>query len=383
MQNEEIKQILGTFSQVSGTLMNPSLEALKKAGGRIMGYTCSVVPEEIMIAAGLMPFRLRGSMSDGTDLADQYFTSWNCSFPRHCFNLALQGQYDFLDGLVVAGTCDTMRYVYDNWKKGPLNTPLLFQLNMPHVSGKVMSSYFRDELAGFRSWLQTAFSVSLTDDRIWEAIRLCNRTRSLQQALYGLRKSNCPPITASDIVSVMVAGVSLPKEAYNADLAKLLNALQDQPVEQQHYRARILLIGSGGDDRIITSMAENLGATVVSDHTCFGGKLNYQTIPETSQDPLQAIADYHILTRPFCPKIGGAYEIRKQVVLDLIREYRIDGFIGQRMGCCDCWSGELFSLREDLKAEGIPGLILEREYIPDSEGQMETRIQAFIETLTN
>ena len=55
--------------------------------------------------------------------------------------------------------------------------------------------------------------------------------------------------------------------------------------------------------------------------------------------------------------------------------------LGQRLGCCDTWGGELYILKDDLKDAGIPSLMIVREYVPDSEGQLATRIQAFIETV--
>jgi benzoyl-CoA reductase/2-hydroxyglutaryl-CoA dehydratase subunit BcrC/BadD/HgdB len=381
MPVKEPSSPLEKFRAVAARLNNPSVEQHKSNGGKVAGYFCSVVPEEILIAGGILPFRIRGAMSKTTDMADEYFTSWNCSFPRHCFNLALSGEYGFLDGLVVAGSCDTIRFTYDNWRKSPIKTPFIHLLNVPHVSGEAMTGYFRDELTRFRSALETAFCITIKDEAIWDAIRLCNRTRKLHQALYAFRKQDNSPISGAQIASVMIAAGSLPKEEYNTDLEALLEILSSIPVKSQKPQARMMLVGSGGDDSIIADIVEDLGAMVVNDLTCFGGQIKYEMVPETSGDPLEALATYQIMTKPFCPKIGGAYPLRRDVILNMMREYRADGLIGQRFGCCDPWSGELYTLRDDLKAAGFPSLILEREYIPDSLGQLNTRIQAFIETI--
>jgi benzoyl-CoA reductase/2-hydroxyglutaryl-CoA dehydratase subunit BcrC/BadD/HgdB len=120
---------------------------------------------------------------------------------------------------------------------------------------------------------------------------------------------------------------------------------------------------------------------VVNDQTCFGGKVKYRGIDENGSDPLGAIAGYQIMDRPFCPKIGGAHALRTRVLLDAARDFKVDGIVGQRLGCCDSWGGEFYLLRQELKEAGIPSLMIEREYIPDSRGQLSTRVQAFIETL--
>jgi len=179
----------------------------------------------------------------------------------------------------------------------------------------------------------------------------------------------------------MVAGVSMPKNEYNADLKQLISDLEALPSGNEKYSARLMVVGSCGDDDVMSSIAEEQGAIVVTDQTCFGGKLKYGSVDETAADPLEALANYQILTRPFCAKVGGAYPLRVKVIIEAAKEFGVDGVLGQRLGCCDTWGGELYTLKDDLKDAGIPSLMIEREYIPDSKGQLATRIQAFIETV--
>jgi len=98
-------------------LMNPAIEEWKAAGGKVVGYFCSHVPVEVLTAAGVLPFRMRGTGSTGTELADASFSSINCSFPKHTFNQALRGEFDFLDGLICISSYDHVRRVYDKWKQ--------------------------------------------------------------------------------------------------------------------------------------------------------------------------------------------------------------------------------------------------------------------------
>jgi benzoyl-CoA reductase subunit C len=374
-------QVLDKFSRIAGTLKSTSIDDFKSKGGKVVGYFCSFIPEEIFIAAGLLPFRIRGTGSESTERADEYFTSWNCSFPRHCFNQALIGNYDFLDGFVIGASCDTIRHVYENWKHSPLKTPFVYLLNSPHVSGEIMADYFRKELVKMKEAIEKQFNAKITNNKLWDAVKLCNETRTLQQKIYDLRKSPHPPISGTDMVAVMVAGSSMLKTEYNADLKTLLGELEIIPAGENTYSARLMLVGSCGDDTIMSEIAEEQGAVIVTDHTCFGGKLKYKGVAETGGDPLAAIAQYQFLERPFCAKIGGAYELRAQVIIETAREFNVDGIIGQRLGCCDVWGGELFTLRDELKNAGIPSLMIEREYVPDSRGQLSTRVQAFIETI--
>jgi len=89
------------LSEVAQILANEETRGWKDKGNKVVGYFCCSMPEEIITAAGMLPFRIRGTGSEGTELADTFFSSINCSFPRHAFNMALKGEYNFLDGLAI------------------------------------------------------------------------------------------------------------------------------------------------------------------------------------------------------------------------------------------------------------------------------------------
>ncbi len=83
-------KLLQEFSEMADVLENPATRGWKGQERRVMGYFCSAIPEEIFTAAGFLPFRMRATGSTSTELSDSYFSNLNCSFVRHCFNVALQ-----------------------------------------------------------------------------------------------------------------------------------------------------------------------------------------------------------------------------------------------------------------------------------------------------
>ena len=143
-----------------------------------------------------------------------------------------------------------------------------------------------------------------------------------------------------------------------------------------------MIVGPGHDDSSMCDIVEDLGGLVVADLTCFGGKVIFGEIKENGSDPLQAIANYQVLDRPFCPKNLGAHPHIHKEIFDKIHDFKVDGVIGQNFLCCETWGGELYILNKELKEAGIPMLRIEREYVADSTGQLTTRVQAFIETIS-
>ncbi|MHC4506867.1 MAG: 2-hydroxyacyl-CoA dehydratase subunit D, partial [Planctomycetota bacterium] len=66
------------FSEATQAVVNPSVEGWKERGGKVIGYFCSGVPEEMIMAAGFLPLRMRATGSTGTELSDAYYSSINC-----------------------------------------------------------------------------------------------------------------------------------------------------------------------------------------------------------------------------------------------------------------------------------------------------------------
>ena len=65
----------------------------------------------------------------------------------------------------------------------------------------------------------------------------------------------------------------------------------------------------------------------------------------------------------------------------MVKDFSVDGVIGERMLFCDFWCAEHYMNKTDLKEAGIPFIQIDREYILSGKGQLQTRIQAFLETM--
>ena len=344
-----------------------------------MGYICSAVPEEIFTAAGFLPFRLRATGSTGTELSDAHFSSINCSFVRHCFNMALLGEYDFLDGLVLVNSCDNVRRIYDHWTR-QMKTPFVRIMSFPRKTDQPQVDWYQQELANLRAGMQDHFDVDISDDRLWEAIGLHNETRRLQRELYDLRRAPEPAISGADTLAVMVAGTAMPKAAYNRLLRDLLGDLKEGE-GISGYRARLMVLGSILDDPAYLRVIEDQGGLVVTDSTCFGSRIMWKDVTEQPSDPLRALAQYYVADRHSCPRTFGDHERRAAFVRDMVRDFKVDGVIGERLAFCDQWGFAQYSIESDFKEDGIPYLSLEREYVLGGVGQLRTRVQAFLESL--
>lgn len=369
------------FAAAAEAIMNPHLRGWLEEGGKAAGYFCSTVPEEILVAAGYLPFRIRGTGSTGTELSDAFFSPINCSFPRHAFNQALKGEYDFLDALICINSCDHVRRVYDNWVRNVSATNFATVMSLPRKVGERQVDWYYDEIHLLRKRLQEHLGVEITDDKIRAAIKMQNEIRGLQKRLYELRKGDRPPITGTETLAVMVAGTSLPKETYKELLGELLEDLKAAEGNGD-YRARLMILGSELDDPEYVKIIEDQGGLVVTDSTCYGTRLMWMQVDESETDPVRALARFYVQTRPACPRMYGNQPERIAFTRKMVEEFNVDGIIGERLQFCDNWLVEHYMTKYDLREHGdIPFLQLDREYILSGKGQIKTRVQAFLETM--
>ena len=127
-----------------GAPLNRAVRDWKEKGGKVIGYLCTYVPEELIAAAGLLPLRMSGCSEELTD-ADAYLYANTCFFARSCLQTALDGGYDFLDGLVAGNTCDAIRRLYDVFR---IHRPFDFLhiLGIPRKFSEEAVEFFREEI---------------------------------------------------------------------------------------------------------------------------------------------------------------------------------------------------------------------------------------------
>ena len=61
----------------------------------------------------------------------------------------------------------------------------------------------------------------------------------------------------------------------------------------------------------------------------------------------------------------------------MIRDFKVDGAIFERLMFCDTWGFEQFSLTNDFKEWGIPLLCMDREYVLSGAGQLQDASASF------
>ena len=370
---------LEELTALSRNPVNPAVNEWKAEGKKVVGFLCTQVPEEILYAADILPVRLRAPDCADTTSADVYMSHLNCTFMRSCLQYMFEGKFDFLDGFVCTNSCDHTRRLYDILREA-LDYPYVHLFSIPHkVGDEEVTLWHRGEITRFKESVEAAFRVEVTEAKLRQAIGIYNETRHLLRELYELRKSDSPPISGAETLSVILAGNSLPKDMYNQMLRNLLDELRQRKGISK-YRARLMIAGSGGcDNPNYLGIMEELGGLVVTDSLCFGSRYFWEPV-DTEGDLMLNLARSY-LNRPSCANMTDRVVERGEFVKQMVGDFKVDGVVFQRMRYCDLWGGQLLYMEHEFKKSDIPLLSLEREYTLGGAGQLRTRVQAFLEKI--
>ena len=361
---------------------------LKAQGQVVMLYLCSLVPVELIAAAGFLPLRIRGNVHEPITKGDTQLETIACPFMRSCFDVSLKGTYHFADGIIIPHACDSITRTYSVWRYS-LGLPYSHFINLPHTVRGASMEFFEKELETFRKSLGRFAGKEITDEVLAETIDAYNQNRDKAKALYELRKGDPPLVTGTEILKILIVGMSLPVREANELFDEVLEELGQRKVSPLDKAPRILVDGSCVDNIDFIKLIEDSGANVVADSLCIGTR-DYWPRAETGIDPITSLA-HRYLDKINCPrtyreKVGTSYEddleARFGNMGSLVKAFAVDGVILYIYKYCDPFGFEVPAREAYLDQLGVPILYLEDEYSIGTIGRMRTRIQAFLEMIS-
>lgn len=357
---------------------NPSVLELRRTGVPLLGYTCSVFPEEIAYAAGIVPIRALGAEGCGNETG-LLQPAAQCFVAKGSMELALGGGYLGLSGFVITNACDMCHNFHAALE---FYKPFRFHhfISRPNVArSEGALRYFRYELDAFQAALETHFGLEITDANLSAAIATYNEHRRLLSQLADLRGAQGGPrLLASEFSKVMVSSFYMDKARHNALMKELLEHLRSGPPVVGDP-VRVHLSGASLASSELFDLIESAGGLVVSDDLCTGARHFVGQVDE-NRDPLDALADRY-LNQLACPCMHhpGKFDERYAFIRSELIRNSGDGVLFALYRYCDTHLADFQALRDRLERDGIPYLYHELD--ASVGAQFRTKLEAFFEIL--
>jgi benzoyl-CoA reductase/2-hydroxyglutaryl-CoA dehydratase subunit BcrC/BadD/HgdB len=286
-----------------------AVRAWKQAGGRVVGYLCDNVPEELILAAGLFPYRLSGNPDAGTAAIQRYVQPFAAPFSARnrgigfsdvILNTLLEGGFDFLDFLVVPHTRKTIQALYRELTlvaaaNPELRLPQMHYLDRAYTPFYTSEVFNRAAVLALKAKLEEWSGQSITDAALAHAIETTNTNRQLLQDVMRLRFENPPRLTGTEALQIIGSSAFMLKLDHNALLRELLLDSLDR---RTLNGPRLFVGGSPIDNLQLYELVEGYGATIVAEDHCWGMRCAEFPL-DPREPPLEALADrYH--RKPAC-----------------------------------------------------------------------------------
>jgi len=344
-----------------------------------MGWLCSYTPLELIYAAGFKPYRVDGHAKPIIN-ADSYISANYCQVVKSIVDVAMEGGYDFLEGVVILNSCDAMRRLYDVWKEF-FPPKFIYLMDFPMGSSPSGLKYLRNELEKLKSALENITSNPIRDSDIEKAIDIFEESRSLYNELNSLRLRDPPVITGEALMKFTSEFFKEDPQVWNKEIRSIIdNQGPDLKSSVNEQNPRIILSGSPIHEVEFISFIEDCDLNVVYEDICSGSKffdLNYKK----SEDPLMTLSEAYLNRTP-CARMMRI-EDRAKSLIDITEKYKLDGIIHHSLKFCDTYLYDVPKLKEILNENDISVLFLESDGTLGSLNQLKTRIEAFSEMISN
>ena len=347
-----------------------------------ISYLCAYTPLEIMSAADVSFVRLMNAGTQKEVIAGENYTqSVFCDLTKSVIGGFASGNplNKAIDKMYTFYSCECMRKAAEALNEKFVPTVIY---NLPRKRTDPNSrEYLIGEVKAFKEELESVTGQKISDEKIRENIVLYNKARKYLKEISEFRKLDYPLLSGTQYKEIVTSFFRLPINQLIPQLEDILSQLKNAK-RPKGKKVRLMLAGgvvAHGDDKIVSILENELGAVVVAEDNCTGLKPIYNEVSE-SGDVYKSIADGY-LDQPPCFRMQPIEDAIK-FSTDLAKEYNVDGIVYYYLKFCSAYAIMTRDYIDEFQKLGIPLLVLSGDYSGGDLGQFRTRLEAFVEVLS-
>ena len=347
-------------------------------GKKAVGVFPYYAPEEIVYAAGVVPFGVWGGQGS-IERAKEYFPTFYYSLALRCLEMALDGTLDGLSASIITTLDDTLRPFSQNYKVGVgQKIPMIFLNHGQHRKEEFGKTYNARIFNKAKEELEKICGVTVTDENLKKAFKVYNENRAEKRKFIKLAAKHPQTIKASDRCYVLKSSYFMLKDEHTALLKQLNTKLEALP-EESWDGVRVVTSGIITDTPGLLEVFDAYKVCIVADDVAHESRALKVDIDLSIEDPMLALADQFarmdedpILYDPDIYK-------RPKYVVNLAKENNADGCLLFMMNFNDTEEMEYPSLKQAFDAANIPLIKMGYDQQMVDFGQVKTQLETFNE----
>lgn len=359
------------------------MKKLKEDGGRVIGIYCSFVPLELIMAAKAAPVSLCATSEEPINAAEAHLPRNLCPLIKASYGFALTDTcpyFYFSDLIVGETTCDGKRKMFELMNE----LKETYVMKLPNHRDEIALTSWEHEMVRFKEKLESFYNITITEDEIKKNIELKNIERESVLKFLELGKLDPSPISGYEL------GTKLDSLSFMPDINERIAQIEARTEEvlrdwEENYkgkpskRPRILVTGcpnGGVRDKTVKAL-EELGADVVAFDACNATREKIEKV-DPNLPPYEALAKKYLNIN--C-SIMSPNTARLDYIREMIDEYRVDGVLEIILQACHTFAIESHYVKKAVTDKGKSYIMIETDYSKADIGQINTRLEAFLETI--
>ena len=389
LSQENRPQEMAYFDRMIENIYTGRIEemvAVKKAGMPVIGTFCVYVPEEIIQAAGGLCIGLCGGSQATIPDAETVLPRNICPMVKSAFGFKISGMCPFfqaVDFVYGETTCDAKK---KTWELLDKHVPT-HVMEIPQLKRERDKHLWLEEVKDFKLAIEKITGKTVTAEELTAAIDTLNAKRQALQRLNDLRHHDPSPISGRDMLLIQqIAFYDIP-ERFTKQVNKLCDELETRCSDNNFVTPkgtpRIMVSGTpmALPNWKLHNIIEKSGAVIVNEESCIGTRYYKDTI-KTDGNSMDEMLEK--LTERYMKIDCSCFTPNDDRIDQVIAEYKASGAQGLIDYClqfCHTYNIEAVKLREACDKAGIPFMAIESDYSPEDVGQLQTRVEAFIEQI--
>ena len=355
----------------------PTVKRWRARGGKVVGHFQVNFPEEIVHAAGLLPFKVRGAPIEAVQ-ADSRFGSYLCSILKTSLELALSNTVE-LEMFVTHPICDAARNLAAVWGRN-VSYPcqILYLPQNPNSPHSVI--YLRGEYDRLKRSIEEVVGREISIEALRNSIGVFNENRALIRELYEIKRET-PWLVSADEAYVLVALAGLiPREEHNELLRTILPELRARGTRAQD-KVRVVFEGGFCEQPpldLIRAIARS--CYVVDDDFLIGLRWLLEDVSLVG-DPLTNLAEAYLEKSSYSPVQHDLRKPKEKMLLGRIRHARAEAAIITAAKMCEPGLEEQVAYTRALDEAGIPYFVGEFEESMTGFDSIEIQLETFVENI--
>ncbi len=355
----------------------PTVKKWREDGGKVLGHFQVYFPEEIAHAAGMLPVKVRGAQTDGTE-SESRFGSYLCSIIKTSLDIALLKEIE-LDLFVTHPICDAARNLGAIWGRNfDYKCQILYLPQNPN--SKFAQEYLRNEYRRLAGDIEAVTGKPIADDDLRRSIAIYNRGRALLRDLYKIRRETPWLLASDEALSLVALAAFLPREEYNDFLDTVLAMVRTREATKQD-KMRVVFEG-GFCELPPLDLLQTVSRScyVVDDDLLIGLRFIVEDVP-VEGDPLENLAEAYIEKSSYSPVQHDLRKPKEKMLLERFSNADAEAVILASAKMCEPGLEEQVAYSKALDANKIPYFISEFEENQTTFDHLAIQLETFVENI--